>query len=35
MVMEIRPIRTEADYQNALKEVERLFNITKISEYGI
>jgi HTH-type transcriptional regulator / antitoxin HigA len=24
--MEIRPIRTEADYQNALKEVERLFD---------
>ncbi len=24
--MEIRPIRTEADYQEALKEVERLFD---------
>jgi HTH-type transcriptional regulator / antitoxin HigA len=23
--MEIRPIRTEADYQHALKEIERLF----------
>ncbi|MDJ0589378.1 MAG: transcriptional regulator [Pleurocapsa sp. MO_226.B13] len=26
MAMELRPIKTELDYQNALKEVERLFD---------
>jgi antitoxin component HigA of HigAB toxin-antitoxin module len=24
--MELRPIKTELDYQNALKEIERLFD---------
>ena len=26
MVMELRPIKTELDYQNALKEIEILFD---------
>ena len=29
--MELRPIKTESDYQNALKEIERLFDAEPLS----
>ncbi len=29
--MKLRPIKTELDYQNALKEIERLFKVEPLS----
>ena len=32
--MELRPIKTESDYQNALQEIERLFDAEPNSPEG-